>query len=151
MMLNADSMSASILPEYLSSTAGKMVDYVMSVEACNETPGDSTGTGGVLAAIEELRRQLPAGVINHTDFIALRNRPIAVSIETKRRGRGQEAAANLQMGTWHAAQWRFLQSVVGEEEIKSLPFLPGLTIHGHQWAFVASTFVNGKTVSGSLS
>ncbi|KAH7308954.1 hypothetical protein B0I35DRAFT_453548 [Stachybotrys elegans] len=49
--------------------------------------------------------------VNHTDYRPLQLRPIMLSIETKRPGKDLDVA-QLQMGVWHAAQWRFLQSAV---------------------------------------
>ncbi|OHX00749.1 hypothetical protein CSPAE12_00521 [Colletotrichum incanum] len=93
-------------------------------------------------AIQTIRDQdaLASISINHTDFAPLRARPIALSIETKIHGEGMNNA-EAQLVTWHAAQWRLLDRLVGRADPKMpLPeFLPGIIIQGHEWLFVAST------------
>lgn len=100
-----------------------------------------------MEAIESLCRILPAGVINHTDTYAFRNRPIVVGIETKRRG-GQQEKAELQIGAWHTAQWKFLSQLVARPggSLDKLPFLPGVIINENEWSFVATTREHRKTV-----
>ncbi|KAH7124513.1 hypothetical protein EDB81DRAFT_664128 [Dactylonectria macrodidyma] len=89
---------------------------------------------------------LPYHVINHTDFLPLRSHPITVSIETKRRGTGSEGA-ELQLGTWHAAQWNFLQDrIAARGSFEGLDLLPAIVIEGHRWSFAATTRKNRKTV-----
>ncbi|KAH8661820.1 hypothetical protein BGZ61DRAFT_296295, partial [Ilyonectria robusta] len=90
-------------------------------------------------AVQILRRMLPAGVINHTDFHPLRDRPIAISIETKSRGRAQSETAELQLGTWHAAHWRFLEDLISRTggSLDGLPFLPAVSVQDHGWSFAA--------------
>ncbi|KAJ5465249.1 uncharacterized protein N7458_000935 [Penicillium daleae] len=126
--------TAKIIREYLPPGAtGKMVDFCIYVNpeaepvACSEA--------------EKLTRTLPAQVINHTDEYALRNWPIAVSIETKRQGEERLAAAELQLGTWHTAQWRLLERLVAQTggTFDGLPFLPAIVVHGHMWSFAATT------------
>ena len=99
------------------------------------------------AAIATLRKSLPCGVINHTDFLPLRSRPIAVSIETKKRG-GNQPDAELQMATWHAAQWKLLSRLVDDAgySLDSLPFLPAVLVNGNEWIFAASTREGNKTI-----
>lgn len=117
-----------------------MVDYALSID-----PLQAESPALISESIDNLRRRMPLGTVNHTDFDALRNRPIAVSIETKRRGeRGIKAEA--QISTWHSAQWKFLTRLVGPR-ISTLPFIPALIVIGDEWKFVASTQANGKTVS----
>lgn len=118
-----------------------MVDYVM----CVEPQHDPADAAAVDKAIRAFRTSLADQVVNHTSFPALRSRPIAVSIETKRRGRGQDVA-ELQIGTWHAAQWSFLARHSGDG-LRHLAFLPAVVVQGHQWCFAASTYDDsGKTV-----
>ncbi|KAM0425799.1 hypothetical protein ACHAPT_009050 [Fusarium lateritium] len=91
--------------------------------------------------------------VNHTDYAPLQLRPIVLSIETKRPGKDLDMA-QLQMGVWHAAQWRFLRSVLtqrvdavdeatasnlADEALLELGYLPGVIIRGHHWLFVFST------------
>lgn len=132
-------MHARIIKHYLPSVGyGKMVDYTLSIDP--EHDPDPR----VLPAIETFRRQSVFGGVNHTDCDNLRHRPLAVSIETKRGGEN-EAKAQVQMGVWHAAQWNFLASHVGDR-ISTLEYLPGLHVIGRTWTLVATTYVGGKTV-----
>ncbi|KAH7128002.1 hypothetical protein B0J13DRAFT_627725 [Dactylonectria estremocensis] len=64
---------------------------------------DSTSFLSVKSAITTARNRLPHGVINHTTYHPLRERPIALSIETMKTGEGWEEVT-LQMGVWQAAQ-----------------------------------------------
>lgn len=73
-------------------------------------------TRAALKAIQALRRKLPSQAINHTDFLPLRNRVLAVSVETKPppgTDSGKSREAELQIGVWHCAQWRLLEQLVG--------------------------------------
>lgn len=138
---------------------GKKVDF------CLYLSPDEAGDTVAASVIQEYRRRLPCAVVNYTDFVPLRSRPVAVSIETKRRGADQPAEAGLQMGTCHAAQWNLLSRLVvnhgtGTDEDKgqgvgvgasgkaldSLPFLPGVVVNGHSWNFVATTREGRKTI-----
>ncbi|KAH7302899.1 hypothetical protein B0I35DRAFT_365852 [Stachybotrys elegans] len=103
--------------------------------------------------------------VNHTDYRPLQLRPIILSIETKRPGKDLDVA-QLQMGVWHTAQWRFLQSAVkamitstqpdgADEEaitdavkaaLLQLGLLPGVIIQGHRWLFVFSTLEPHTTI-----
>ncbi|KAI1271452.1 hypothetical protein F5Y07DRAFT_404428 [Xylaria sp. FL0933] len=56
----------------------------------------------------------PTDTVNHTDFIPISTRPLVLSIETKKNG-VQWDAAQLQIGTWHAAQWAFLRWAVASK------------------------------------
>ncbi|KAK7409280.1 hypothetical protein QQX98_008520 [Neonectria punicea] len=109
-------------------------------------------------AREALAQRTVTQTVNHTDYRPLQLRPITLSIETKRPGKDLDTA-QLQMGVWHAAQWRFLQSAVeamtrstaaaGTDDstiadavkaaLLRLGFLPGIIIQGHRWLFVLST------------
>jgi hypothetical protein len=126
--------TAKIIREYLPVGAtGKMVDFCIYVNPEVEQVACS--------AVDRISRMLPAQVINHTDEFALRNWPIAVSIETKRQGEERLAAAELQLGTWHTAQWRLLERLVTQSggTFDGLPFLPAVVVHGHIWSFAATT------------
>ena len=97
--------TAKIIREYQPSKAQpNMVDFCFYVMP--ETDESA------INATRRLRSVLPCNVINHTDFPPLRDRPIAVSIETKRRGGAQLATAELQLGIWHSAQWKMLEDLV---------------------------------------
>jgi len=140
--------TASIIDTYLPSRAGaKKIDFCISIDP------SSASDAGAAEAIKTLREALPLHSINHTDLAALQNRPIAISIETKRTGQSDEEAA-LQIGTWQASQWNLLTHLVnlrrrdgneGERE-PSLPFLPAVIIHGHEWRLAATTREGKKTV-----
>ncbi|KAK1659807.1 hypothetical protein BDP55DRAFT_678488 [Colletotrichum godetiae] len=123
--------SAKIIPEYADPISRK-VDFC----ACIRPDALSA------IAIQSIRDQdaLASQSINHTDFPPLQARPIALSIETKIHGEGMNNA-EAQLVTWHAAQWRSLDRLVGRTEPKTqLPeFLPGIIIQGREWVFVAST------------
>ncbi|KAI0199494.1 hypothetical protein F4808DRAFT_461814 [Astrocystis sublimbata] len=93
------------------------------------------------------RRYLPKHMLNHTDFKAVEDRPIAFSIETTDRDPGYGVVGpELRMGLWHAAQWRFLRCIAGDG-VRKLDFLPGVVVSGHQWSFVATTYIDGEVVS----
>lgn len=52
------------------------------------------------------------------------------------------------MGVWQAAQWKLLGELAGEA-ISELEMIPGVVVEGHEWKFVATTNLGGKTVSTS--
>ena len=52
-------------------------------------------------------------MVNNTDFEFISAHPLLLSIETKKPGVHWDKA-QLQMGLWHAAQWSFFESAVGE-------------------------------------
>lgn len=158
---------ARIDPEFLPrSTPAKMVDFCLYLDpaAISNTPGFPDDVA--VKRINDLRSQLPNLMINHTTYDQLENRPIVLSIETKRLGEGLEKA-NLQICAWHSAQWACLARLAymargdrpgywhdDEEDytlLDDLPFLPGIIIQGHDWSFVATTREGGKMVSFSLS
>lgn len=80
------------------------------------------------ARVEAFSRRSPTLTVNHTDFAALASRPIMFSIVTTKPGVDWDMA-QLQMGAWHAAQWKFLAWAVGqklarqatEHEVKTEP------------------------------
>ncbi|RWA05846.1 hypothetical protein EKO27_g9249, partial [Xylaria grammica] len=143
----------------------KMIDYCIFVEP--EPEADPQGDGSVAAAaarIDELRssRAGAGAYLNHTDYHALRRRPIVLSAESKRPGEGLRNA-QLQLSVWQAAQWRVLieqvgaaggeEGVCGKEGgggeggvVTMIPFLPALIIQGHDWYFAATTRAGGKTI-----
>lgn len=95
--------------------------------------------------------------INHTDYKALRNFPIAVSVESKRSIDGWDKA-QLQLAVWQAAQFNFLRYLVAiqpnnhnktEEEgdiAIGLDFLPGIVVAGNAWYLTAATNDGKRTV-----
>ncbi|KAF5021024.1 hypothetical protein F66182_6955 [Fusarium sp. NRRL 66182] len=131
--------SASILPAYrIDSIHGKRVDYVFQLDPTRDDKASI-----VTEAARVRRETLSDTSINHTSYAPLKAYPISVSIETKRSG-DSEAKAQLQMGTWQAAQWRHLYKLAADQ-IEILPFIPGIFVHGHKWIFVASTHQNDRT------
>ncbi len=80
----------------------KKVDFCIYIEpSCDKDHPHASQT------IASLQDALPYGMFNHTNLNTLRDRPIALSIETKRTGEGWDNA-RLQMGIWNAAHWEFL-------------------------------------------
>lgn len=51
----------------------------------------------------------------------------------------------MQMGTWHSAQCRTLRHN-GDLSSRSIEFLPGLIVQGHDWQFVASVLDESRKV-----
>ncbi|KAK1761906.1 hypothetical protein QBC33DRAFT_564290 [Phialemonium atrogriseum] len=154
--------SAKIIKEYLpGQTSSKMVDFCILLSPHNiaqsdsqvppNTPTPATFSRAAAAqaanAIDALRASLPCQSINHSDFGPLRRDPVAVSVETKRAGAGGEEA-RLQVGTWHAAQWKLLAGLVGDAggDLAALPFLPAVIVTGHDWAFACTTREGRRTI-----
>lgn len=146
----------------------KKVDFCLYIEpSCDEDHPD------VPKEIAKICDSLPHRVFNHTSLPTLINRPIALSIETKKPGEGWENA-QLQMGVWNAAHWEFLdrllrikhqgshrqpvedasavprtleQGVDTEGPTMQLPvYLPGIIIQGHDWHLVVTTREGEKTI-----
>ncbi|KAF3768496.1 hypothetical protein M406DRAFT_286427 [Cryphonectria parasitica EP155] len=86
--------------------------------------------------------------INHTFFEGLLDRPIVLSCESKRLDSEGTIQATLQIGLWHAAQWKHLKTLAVQQQSSSqLPtFLPAVIISGHDWLFAATTQVQNKTI-----
>jgi hypothetical protein len=166
------STTASITAEYSRAPRSqKRVDFCVYIDPEQEDdhevkdndkdkPADSTPAAR--EAVAALRARLPAGVINHTDYRPLRERPVAWSIETKKTGEGWDSAT-LQLGIWQSAHWSFLRDLVAmqghgtgtgtgtgtdaDNDVDALPgFIPGLIIQGHDWHLVASTHDGDQTV-----
>jgi len=97
------------------------------------------------ARLQSLRLAAPELSANHTDMEALLQGPITISIETKREN-DSVYQADLQMGTWQAAQWKMLTQQAAENSLLELAFLPCLLIYGHDWTFAASSRSGTKTV-----
>ncbi|GKU11752.1 unnamed protein product, partial [Fusarium langsethiae] len=146
------STTASILPDYQATSASKKVDFCMYINPKHDESAQIRET--VLA----LMNVLPMGIFNHTNLLPLSDRPIAVSIETKKTGEGWDNA-RLQMEVWMAAHWQFLRKVLqlhrlaagavssleqtagfNSYETRKLPeFLPGIIIQGHDWYLIITT------------
>ncbi|KAI3571101.1 hypothetical protein IWW34DRAFT_639902 [Fusarium oxysporum f. sp. albedinis] len=153
------SSTASIISEYHRSISRtKRVDFCIYID-----PKKDPSYGEAESDLDVLSKILLCGVINHTDFFPLRNRPIALSIETKKPGDAWDKA-KLQLGTWDAARWAFLRHLVETYkaqkarirdqnpcpmpmDITKLPdFLPGIIIQGHDWNLVITTQQAGRTM-----
>ncbi|KAJ5263548.1 hypothetical protein N7478_011153 [Penicillium angulare] len=95
-----------------------------------------------------LRRMIPENVINHSNYHPLCQRPIIVSIETKKPHGTSTATAGLQISTWLATQWKLLEKLVEQSDgsFDGLPFQPGIIVEGHIWLFIATTREGRKTV-----
>lgn len=132
--------TAKIIKEYLPlNTQAKMVDFCMFI--CPETDSQPAL---VAETIRQRRLLLPGHAINHTECPAFRNRPVSVSIETKKQGGTGKEDAELQLGTWYAAQWNFLEAQ--SSSLDGLDFLPAVVVRGHEWSFVATTREGMKTI-----
>lgn len=178
------STSTPLIPSYIPRlTASKRVDFVIVLNP--EEPA--------LRKIEDLRAAQPELSINHCSHESLYRRPVAVTIETKKGG-ASDREAQLQVGTWLAAQFNLLRDLVdgggrvsgsaacddaGEDsslredegdvflgdrdtvpppttttnrsgvagsKLQSLPFLPAIIVHGHDWIFCAATQEGQRTV-----
>ncbi|KAF5021015.1 hypothetical protein F66182_6946 [Fusarium sp. NRRL 66182] len=134
--------TAKIIREYHSvATQPKMIDFCTFL---NPVPDIDPVAS---EAVEKVRGLLPLKVVNHTAFDPLRDCPIAISIETKAPDKAAASGAiSLQLGTWHAAQWHFLEDLVALSggSFDSLPYLPAIIVQGHQWSFAATTRTGKK-------
>ncbi|KAK1762471.1 hypothetical protein QBC33DRAFT_481469 [Phialemonium atrogriseum] len=154
--------TAKIIGNYLPPTSPfKQIDFCLYFDpkfepqdaAATTTTGSDAATAAAITAtpqtniatiIAKLRTSLPDQSINHTDFLPLRNRLIALSIETKKTGEGWDSAT-LQMGVWHASQWQLLHRLASRKGNPLPAFLPGIIIQGHDWNLVVTTWESGRT------
>ncbi|GKU09134.1 hypothetical protein FLAG1_10791 [Fusarium langsethiae] len=122
--------SAQIIADFKPKDApAKMVDFCVLYEPERGSAEEK--------AIEKTSSIRPGRSINHTDSSRdLCQRPIALSIETKRPYMEGDSAT-LQISTWHSAQWRSLR-YEPTTMTRSIEFLPGIIVQGHEWRFVAS-------------
>ncbi|KAK1962501.1 hypothetical protein LY78DRAFT_683985 [Colletotrichum sublineola] len=122
--------SATVLNRYQpKGMPSRMVDFCMTI-----TPATGSLENQTINAMSDSR---PGGSINHTDWGSFTQNPIALSIETKCSIEEQKKAI-LQMGIWHACQWRNLRELAQGRSLQRLGFLPGILVFGHEWFFVAS-------------
>lgn len=158
--------TAKIIREYVPTAAApKMIDFAIVLAMPNLESGRR-------ARIQQLCADSPLGCINHTDFGPLSVSPIAISIETKKPGRGSgDDEAQPQIGVWQTSQCRQLANLVRsaspscvdahdnhsslsdeitsawvESALSALPLLPAIIISGHDWSFAASTREGSKTI-----
>ncbi|KAI0435485.1 hypothetical protein F4803DRAFT_545404 [Xylaria telfairii] len=118
------------------SRGSKMVDFCMALSPPSTTQRQ---------CIRDLRGRTDGSTVNHTDFYPLRDKPVIVSVESKKPGDGL-LEAQTQVGVWQAAQWSLLLRQAGglspslvSGSGSGLPFLPALFIQGPQWSFAATT------------
>ncbi|KAM0190611.1 hypothetical protein ACHAPI_009367 [Fusarium lateritium] len=101
------STQASLIPDYTNSSILKKIDFSIYIEPANDleraAPDDSPKD-----VIGRCRNDLPENVFNFTDSTPLAQRPIALSIETKKPSAGFDGA-KLQLGVWQNAHWTFLR------------------------------------------
>ena len=91
----------------VQSLPQELVDFAIQVDpSCLDASG-AYPAAAAKARINDLYVRNPSRSINPTDFAPLSSRPIVVSIETKKAG-GDIDNATLQLGTWHATQFRGL-------------------------------------------
>ncbi|KAF4465204.1 hypothetical protein FALBO_7953 [Fusarium albosuccineum] len=130
--------AAQIIREFKPKDApSKMVDFCVFYKPAKGSPEEH--------ALELACKTRPGHSINHTDFSDLCQRPIALSIETKR-PHIEGDTATLQVSTWHSAQWRSLRWNHGPTA-RTIEFLPGIIVQGHEWRFVASVLdQDGKSL-----
>ncbi|KPM42275.1 hypothetical protein AK830_g4267 [Neonectria ditissima] len=111
------SSTASIIPEYVATTTPlRKIDFCIYIDPAF----DQSSAGSTLQSVlTSIRGNLPGAVLNHTDYRPLRERPIALSIETKKTGEGWDGAT-LQLGVWQSAQWSFLRQLVEGQRRRKL-------------------------------
>ncbi|KAK7434153.1 hypothetical protein CaCOL14_013437 [Colletotrichum acutatum] len=111
--------SANTLPDLVQASAFRKVDFCLCIEP----------TGAAAQAINRLvLTETPS--INHTEYGALKTRPIGLNIETKLQGEGL-SVAEAQLLTWHASQWRMLDRLMAGTvpRMPLIDFLPGIIRH----------------------
>ncbi|KAH7007525.1 hypothetical protein EDB80DRAFT_458060 [Ilyonectria destructans] len=158
--------TASIVREFLPPfCAPKKIDFCMYIDPANDETASSAKMKSAVAATKSRR---PGATVNHTNYVPLSGRPIALSIETKKPGEAWEAAL-LQLGVWEAAHWNSVEELWGnqgqqrekqgqqreeqgqqEQQHDDIPpfldFIPGIVIQGHDWLLVLSLREDEKTI-----
>ncbi|EGU79513.1 hypothetical protein FOPG_18385 [Fusarium oxysporum f. sp. conglutinans race 2 54008] len=156
------STTASIIAEYHVTSASKKVDFCMYIN-----PKVDQGSE-ISQIIDDVRNILPEASFNHTNMSSLCDKPIAISIETKKTGEDWEKA-KLQMEVWMAAHWQFLRNLIklrqraakelssirqAEGDLTSNPektwqlpdFMPGIIVQGDDWHLIITTPEGEKTI-----
>ncbi|POS68968.1 hypothetical protein DHEL01_v212638 [Diaporthe helianthi] len=132
---------------HVNSTTTNKVDFVLIIEPSADP--NPRHAAAAVSQIDQLRSQSPCLSINHTAFEPLLRCPIAVCMETKRPGAGDEVAT-VQAGIWAAAQWSLLESLTTIEGNCQLPghiYLPAIVVVGHDWSLAATTRSGTETVN----
>ncbi|OAA63269.1 hypothetical protein SPI_03432 [Niveomyces insectorum RCEF 264] len=146
-LMNVDMCThADVIREYHHlPIPSKRVDFVLHCRPASCAADDPERAAS--HAIDKVRGGRPLLSINHTDLQGLNDAPICTSIETKRQHRASDAA-ELQIGVWHAAQWKMLEQMAAPRlgGLDGCAFLPGVIIAGHDWFFVATTRKGEKTI-----
>ncbi|SCO92822.1 uncharacterized protein FRV6_16950 [Fusarium oxysporum] len=135
--------TASILPDYLPSLKiAKKVDFCIYIDPAYDQKHSGSST-----LISSMCDRMVDGSINHTDYTPLAERPLAVSIETKKLGENWNKAT-LQMSVSQAAQWNLIHEITvpGTRPNEALDYIPGIIIQGHNWFLVITTREGKKTV-----
>ncbi|RSM06629.1 hypothetical protein CDV31_009058 [Fusarium ambrosium] len=123
----------------------KMVDF------CICLAGDDI----VAASQSRLKTASDSNSINHTSYQPIRDRPIAISIETKTlEGSSQEAKA--QLSIWASAHLKRLRSLAGKSSTKTTHAvgitLPVLSTSGGDWTLLfVKDGINGVEVIETIS
>ncbi|KAJ0134219.1 hypothetical protein HZ326_22722 [Fusarium oxysporum f. sp. albedinis] len=82
LVTNHLSITASIIPDYQATSVSKKVNFCTYIDP-NHDEADT-----ISETVHALRSFLPLGMFNHTNHAFLNNRPIAISIKTKKTGKG---------------------------------------------------------------
>ncbi|KAL6353688.1 hypothetical protein LRP88_13001 [Fusarium phalaenopsidis] len=114
LITSASCIHAAIMPDYGTPGTSKKVDFCVHINPRNDSPPKEPSR--VADAIDRLVHQLPGKVFNFTDFEPVQNRPIALSIETKKPTEGFDVA-KLQLGVWQMAHWAFLKYLIKTQQI----------------------------------
>ncbi|KAJ4998123.1 hypothetical protein K4K48_005920 [Colletotrichum sp. SAR 10_66] len=130
------STTAAIHSNFIKNTPNRMVDFCLYVD----TESAEATSPALSEAIKYARKTSGYDYINHTPLFRLRDKPISLSIESKQRGASLDDA-HLQIATWHAAQWAYLERLATKNgnTLEGLAFLPGIIVQAEDWHFVAST------------
>ncbi|KAJ9624490.1 hypothetical protein H2203_005225 [Taxawa tesnikishii (nom. ined.)] len=111
--------------------SGKMVDFAITLEPTKEMKIAFRHTKPIVPGRPQS--------FNQTDHLPIANRPIAVSIETKQSGEGQQAAYG-QLSTWLLAQYQRLRYLTEEAGNKDAEMLlsPVMVVQGPTWSLLAA-------------
>lgn len=131
-------ITKSYSPYLLGTKHEKRVDFCFYLRAKSRPTEDALSSAAQTSASSQCS-------INHTDYIALLNCPISLSIETKRTGEDWKAGLE-QMSVWLAAHWKRLNELVASDPEQAnvegddqVMFLPAIIVQGHTWILVAAT------------
>ncbi|KAH7318048.1 hypothetical protein B0I35DRAFT_431215 [Stachybotrys elegans] len=129
--------SASIDPRYRMAAAPfKKVDFAIAY-----TPRDASASNHLRLLMQA--DPAPDPSLNHTSYLGLCGRPIALSVEVKRTTDSTDTA-KLQLLTWLGSQWKKLDELFPppssqSSSSKQPAYILSLLIQGHDWSLVASS------------